>query len=210
MRQSRWTTRWQACLGLSFAVTLVLAGCGKSDTPSTASETTTPAAPVAKSTPTESVKTFLSAIKDGNDNDADRMLTALARQKTQEADLYVAPPGSATASFEVGEFEVDGKEAQVFCTWSDVDEDGNRHTDKIVWLLRNEPEGWRISGMATELFPGEDPLILNFENPEEMIKKQRAAEEEMIRRATATLQQTSPDQPVVKQAKQTEPDKQSK
>jgi hypothetical protein len=37
--------------------------------------------------------------------------------------------------------------------------------------------------MAESIFPGEPPLLLNFEDPEEMIKKIQWAREEIRRRA---------------------------
>jgi hypothetical protein len=167
---------------------VALTGCGSSDTAPTAAKGDAAATKVAGGdTPTDAIQTFLEAIRTGDDKSADLMLTAIARVKTKEADLHVAPPGSKTAKFSVGRHNVNGKEAHVESTWTDMDEEGKPQTDEIVWILRKEPEGWRISGMATELFPGEDPLVLNFENPEEMLKKQQQAEQEMIKRASATL-----------------------
>ncbi len=53
--------------------------------------------------PAEAVFTFLEAVRTGDDAKANEMLTQLAREKTSEIDMVVAPPGSETASFEVGE-----------------------------------------------------------------------------------------------------------
>ncbi len=69
------------------------------------------------------------------------------------------------------------------CTWTDIDDEGEPHADEIIWALRHEPEGWRIAGMATKIFEDQPPLLLNFEDPEDMQRKQRLAEEEMERRA---------------------------
>lgn len=178
-------------LALSWAA---LTGCGSSETPPTAATGANPAAKVAAAgdTPTDAIQTFLEAIRTGDDKAADMMLTEIARVKTKEADLHVAPPGSKTAKFTVGRQNVNGKEAHVESTWTDMDEEGKPQTDEIVWILKKQPEGWRISGMATELFPNEDPLVLNFENPEEMMKKQQQAEQEMIKRASATLTNGQP------------------
>lgn len=177
-------------LALSWAA---LTGCGSSETPPTAA-TGASASKVAGAgdTPTDAIQTFLEAIRTGDDKAADLMLTEVARVKTKEADLHVAPPGSKTAKFAVGRHNINGKEAHVESTWTDMDEEGKPQTDEIVWILRKEPEGWRISGMATELFPGEEPLVLNFENPDEMMKKQQQAEQEMIKRASATLTNGQP------------------
>ncbi|HEX4148657.1 MAG TPA: hypothetical protein VHY20_06705 [Pirellulales bacterium] len=139
---------------------------------------------------------FLEAVKTGNDAGAAAMLTKLARQKTTEMQLVVAPPGSSTAAYQVGEVEFIGSEgAHVASTWTDIAEDGKPHTDTIVWILRRDPEGWRIAGMGTRIFEDQPPLLLNFEDPEEMIRKQRVAEEEMQRRAQTASQAKRPASP---------------
>ena len=76
---------------------------------------------------------------------------------------------------------VDGG-AHVASDWSDVGPDGHMHTDRIVWILRKETEGWRIAGMASKVFPDRPPVILNFEDPEDMMRQQQMAEEELARR----------------------------
>jgi hypothetical protein len=163
-----------------------LSGCGSSGAP--AESKTNPAeSAISTATPPDAVKAFLQAIKVGDEKTADDMLTKIAREETKKADLHVAPPGSDTANYKIGKHVIEGKEAKVSSTWTDVDEEGKPQTDEIVWLLKLEPEGWRICGMATELFPDEEPLILNFEDPKEMIAKQEKAEAEMVRRATAEL-----------------------
>jgi hypothetical protein len=161
-------------------------GCnsGTSDAPTT---TTTGNSASASSTakPNEVVRTFLEAIRTGNDDLASQMLTEVARTETQKHELVVAPPGSDTARFEVGEVEYVVKDelAHVSSKWTDVGEDGQPHSDDIVWALRLDPKGWRIAGMATTVFPNEPPLLLDFEKPEEMIQQQKMAEAEMQRRA---------------------------
>lgn len=169
----------------SFVLAIALAtaaGCGQSSTSggSAARPTGT------NEGPDRAVASFLEAVKAGNDAVAAGMLTKVARQKTTEMQLVVAPPGSTTASYQVGEVEFIGNQgAHVASTWTDIAEDGKPHTDTIVWILRRDPEGWRISGMGTRIFDDRPPLLLNFENPEDMIAKQREAEQEMERRAQA-------------------------
>jgi hypothetical protein len=134
------------------------------------------------------VRDFLQAIKAGDETVSNELLTPLARQKTAELDMAVAPMGSETASFTVGEVELPeeggGELAHVASTWTDVD-DGQEHTDEILWVLRREEEGWRIGGMATKIFEDEPPLLLDFEDPADMRRKQQLAEAEMERRARA-------------------------
>jgi len=135
--------------------------------------------------PDQVVCTFLEAVRTGNDAQASLMLTELARQETQKHELVVAPPGSDTAKFEVGDVEIVAKDelAHVASKWTDIGEDGQPHSDDIVWALRRDPQGWRIAGMATKIFPEEPPLLLDFEQPEEMMRQQQMAEQEMQRRA---------------------------
>ena len=58
-------------------------------------------------------------------------------------------------------------------------------TDNMLWLVRKDSEGWRILGIAAEVFPGEPPLLLNFEEPEKTNEKIRWLREEVRRRAAA-------------------------
>lgn len=168
-----------------------LTGCGSSETPAptpTAQSSAPPAVTAAKSTSTTSdysaatatpdgtVKAFLSAIKQGDDKQAEAMLTDIARQRTRERDLYVAPPGTESASYEVGEFEIEEDKAQVASTWTDLGQDGQPHTEVIVWLLRKEKGAWQIAGLATNVAPGAAPLILNFEDPDDMLFKLESAD----------------------------------
>ncbi len=177
-----------------------LAGCGKPSAPASIASQESPGQPATQAdaptaeTPQGAVTIFLSAVCAGNDAHAASMLTDLARQKTAEMDLEVAPPGSDTAEFRIGAIELVGEDAaRVACTWSDLDEDGRRGEEQILWVLRREEPGWRIAGMAPTIFPGEPPLLLNFEDPEEMFEKLQWVQEEAMRRAQAEVLQTEPD-----------------
>jgi hypothetical protein len=176
---------------LASLILVFAAGCGSQSTTTTADAANGKGGAVAAAKPgaggpDDAVREFLESIRVGDEAKAAKMLTPIAREKTSEMHMVVAPPGSPTAKFEVTEVEMvadDG--AHVASTWSDVDEDGSRHSDQILWILRKEPEGWRVAGMATKIFEDALPIILNFEDPQDMIRKQKLAEEEMNRRATA-------------------------
>lgn len=134
--------------------------------------------------PAAAVFAFLEAVRTGDDEKAASMLTEMARKKTAEMDIEVAPPGSDTARFEIGKVTLlPGDRAQVAATWSDLDANSRRRTDEVVWMLRREPKGWRIGGVAATVFKDKPPLLLNFEDPEEMLRKQQWVQEEMRRRA---------------------------
>lgn len=201
---------------------LVMAGCGGQQEPA-AAPSGAPAAPPAENTtaqqtttapsetPAQVVHRFLEAIRVGDDQLAESLLTPLALEKTREFEIAVAPPGSATAAFTVGQVELvqEGLGAHVASSWTDVDETGEQHADNLVWFLRLEDHGWRVAGMAARLFPEEPPLFLNFEDPEDMIRKQEMAAQEVQRRimeAEAAYQQQQPEteleQPVERSAEQ--------
>lgn len=179
----------------------IFSGCGRSenqplaahDTDEAAAGTENDAADVATDPVADMqaaanvVRDFLQAIKSGDETISNELLTPLARQKTSELDMAVAPMGSETANFTVGEVELpaegDGELAHVASTWTDIDDDGQEHSDEILWVLRREDEGWRIGGMATKVFEDQPPLLLDFEDPVDMRRKQQLAEAEMERRA---------------------------
>jgi hypothetical protein len=171
--------------GLSVALTasLLTLGCGEANT-SPGGATSEIAASEA-ATPEAATQTFLEAVRTGNDAKAASMLTPLARQKTSEKEMVVAPPGSDTATFTICDVELIDSGAHVASDWTDVDEHGRMHTDRIVWILRKVPDGWRIAGMATKVFDDRAPVVLNFEDPDEMLRQQQAAEEEIARRESA-------------------------
>jgi len=162
----------------------IAGGCNKSETSGPGTTTAGVAADVPNQ-PERVVQEFLEAVRTGNDARATQMLTETAQRETQKHDLVVAPPGSDTASFKIGEVEyvVKDEVAHVASQWTDTGEDGKPHSDEIIWALRRDNGAWRIAGMAAKLFPGEPPLLLDFEDPEDMIRKQQMAEAEMQRRA---------------------------
>jgi hypothetical protein len=145
-------------------------------------------------TPEKAVAVFLEAVRKGDDERAAGMFTPLAREKAAGMGIQVAPKGSDTASFQVGPkveyLAEDG--ARVQSKWTDLDKDNKKRTDEITWMVRKEPEGWRVAGMATPVFEGEPPLLLDFENPQETMQKLELLRREMERRAqseTASAQE---------------------
>ena len=49
-----------------------------------------------------------------------------------------------------------------------MDVQGNVKETEIIWITRLEQQQWRVAGMATMPFAGGSPLVLNFEDPEQM------------------------------------------
>lgn len=136
--------------------------------------------------PVAATKVFLEAVRTGDDEKVVAMFTQLARQQAGELNRQFAPVGSDTARYEVSEkveyLAEDG--ARVMSTWTDLGADGKPRSDEIMWMLRKEPEGWRIAGMAAVIFPGEPPLLLDFENMKETLRKVELLAEELERRQT--------------------------
>jgi hypothetical protein len=134
------------------------------------------------------VVAFLEAIRRGDDAAARGLLSVTARTKTEELGLSVAPPVEDTATYAIKGSEVvseDGEVVHVATTWTDTDPDGFQTTDNVVWVVRLDPEGWRVVGMAMRIFDDLPPLLLNFEDPEDMLAKQEMVAAELQRRATA-------------------------
>ncbi|MFZ5833290.1 MAG: hypothetical protein ACOY3P_24640 [Planctomycetota bacterium] len=190
---------------LAASAAMMVAGCGRqSETPATAPDDAAAMQHLSESIATNSdptnvarleppaaaVAEFLEAVRTGNDEKATAMLTSVAREKAVANNGGVRPPASDTACFEVGAVQWIGDDgARVGSTWTDVDVgSGEPQTDEALWVLRKEADGWRIAGVAATVFDGEPPLLLNFEDPEEMQRKQQWVREEIVRRSTTALQ----------------------
>ena len=78
----------------------------------------------------------------------------------------------------------DHKIAHVSTRWIELDETGKLRTDKATWICHKEPEGWRVAGFDAYVFDGEDPLHLDFEDPDGFAKQQKWLLDEINRRAT--------------------------
>jgi len=141
------------------------------------------------------VEAFLDAVRRGDDATARGMLTKVARAKTEEMGMSVAPPVADTATYAVRECEIvseAGDVAHVATVWTDVAADGSRSSENVVWVVRLDPEGWRVVGMALRVFDDMPPLLLNFEDPDDMIAKQEMVAAELERRAREPAQPQSP------------------
>ena len=136
--------------------------------------------------PSAAVHRFLEAARTGNDKVTTAMLTKLARQSLEKLGRSMSPSASDTARFEIVEVQMVAEDgARVCCVWTDLDKDNHEKSYEMVWMARKEEEGWRIAGMATEVFKGEPPLVLNFENPDELLEKEKMLGEEIRRREAA-------------------------
>lgn len=187
-------------LAAALTASLLTVGCGKSASPDSATASaeasSAAAVPADPRDPEAIVAEFLEAIRRGDDKKATSLLTTVARTKAEEMEMVVAPPASETATFKVLEQEIEGSAAQVGTDWTDLDDEGKPATYRTVWMLKKEKAGWRVSGMATRVFEDMAPVVLNFEDPVDMLRKQQQAEDEMARREAISeqrqAQETSP------------------
>jgi len=125
------------------------------------------------------VEIFLDSVREGDDETAAELLTDVARTETEKAGLVVQTPGTPGATYEVGQAEfptVDRSGAHVKSTWTETDEYDDLISWEVIWILRKQPQGWRIAGMATQTEEEGPYQFLNFEQPEEMLKLLQAAQ----------------------------------
>jgi hypothetical protein len=148
------------------ALTLTVGCGGGSDAPAAVAQKTAsgtvPSDPIAKV-----VYEFFDAVRQGQMEAAKQRLTPLALQRITANKMNIAPPGSPTASFQVGQVTArQDNHALVSLTWSDVDADGKRYNEFIHCELRIDAGQWRICGMAQDLGPGRPPVVMDFESPQ--------------------------------------------
>jgi len=196
-------------LGLMVACGASFIGCsGKSGSETSASATASSANQAANAThqvpglpdtatPDQVVTVFLDALKSGNKATTAALLTAKAREETSKRNLDVDPQAAPDSRYVVRPAEILPKNpsgAHVTSVWTEVYQNERGETVQanyeIVWVLRREKEGWRLAGMATELVPGQDPQFLNFEDPDDMIRKRDEAIAAMQAPAAQTAQQS--------------------
>ena len=136
-----------------------------------------PIAVPATALPDQVVTVFLNALRSGDSPTTESLLTSRARQELAKHSLSVDVVSAPNATYQVRPAEVlqaDPNGAHVNSVWTEKFDDGEE-TYEIVWALRRQPEGWRLAGMAMQLIPGQTMQFLNFEDPEDMLKKKDEA-----------------------------------
>jgi hypothetical protein len=201
------------CLGVGMLIVLSVGvvGCTKqpaastpaesspnSAAPATASMAAQPAAPVtqpiavpANASPEQVVTVFLNALRGGDSPTTESLLTSTARQELAKHSLSVDVQSAPNALYQVQPAEAvpgDPNGAHVKSVWTEKFDDGDETYD-IIWAVRRQPEGWRLAGMAMELIPGQPMQFLNFENPEDMLRKKDEAIATLQGPAAETAQQ---------------------
>ena len=185
-------------MGLA-AMALLAFGCSKSTdhgttqaTPAAASNPATAPTAAPSQDAKEVVSSFLEAIRKGDNEAATKFLDKSRPPESRGKRSLVCPAANDGAKIEVEDavYPTPSHDiAHVPTRWIDLDETGKPRTDKATWVCRLEPEGWRVAAFAAYVFEGEDPLLLSFEDPDDMAKKQNWLKEEIDRRAK---QETTP------------------
>lgn len=127
--------------------------------------------------PDQVMAVFLDALKAGDQATTASLLTKKALEETSKRQLSVCPEATPHMQYEISQVGVladNPNGAHVAVRWTEKYQDGDVSYD-VTWVLRRQPEGWRVAGMAMELIPGQGQEFLNFEDPEDMLAKQEAA-----------------------------------
>jgi hypothetical protein len=127
--------------------------------------------------PEEVVQRFCEAFRNGDQEGVNANLTAAARKE----DLIKA--AKTEAQFSVGKAVYHSEsQAEVETKWQTIDERGQTSENSGTWLLRLEPEGWRIFGMKTvesELEKNRN-VTLNFEDRVQFARTRQAVYQERV------------------------------
>ena len=107
--------------------------------------------------PSAVVAQFYEALRKGNDLAIAGLLTDRAREETSKSGLGIQSQASESLSYEIRETEfvsdqMDG--AHVRTMWLEPDRAGQMTTTEVIWVLRKQRNGWKISGMATPVVEG--------------------------------------------------------
>ncbi len=175
-----------ATLRLPVVLTLALlsaslSGCGSQETASTtppaAKPTPPPAAAPAIHPSEQVVAQFLDRVRRGDQSQpAAALLTETARTVLRSLGREVMPIGTPESRFEVTRSSAtaaaDGSPSSddrlVHTIWTEPAADGSTSQYQVVWAVIRQSVGWRISGLAMEPSPGEEMVVMDFENPEAM------------------------------------------
>jgi len=111
---------------------------------------------------------FSDSIRRGDKETTIKLITLAARKEIQRRGMTIDPPGSPEASYKIGEvkfLDEDKDAAYVESVWIEPGVDGQpSQQTEVVWAVNKEPEGWRISGLAIDMGPNEQPTLVDFEN----------------------------------------------
>jgi hypothetical protein len=134
------------------------------------------------SDPKEIVRVFLEAMRKGDGQQLAALFTDAARREIERQGIAIEPPGSAQATFTIGDATMEDGEVLVSSTWLEPEVEGQPpQTMEVVWVLHKDVPGWRIAGMVVATGPSEDDIeIVNFENLDEPTAEQPLPPQERV------------------------------
>ena len=120
---------------------------------------------VLPSEPKEIVRVFLDAMREGRGEQLAALFSTNARAEIQKQGIKIEPPGSAQATFEIGEAVPKDDAMLVSSLWKEpATAVGEMPQEmEVVWELRKEAVGWRVCGMIVDPGTGEEYEVVNFE-----------------------------------------------
>jgi hypothetical protein len=157
---------------------------------------TQPIAVPAAAAPDQVITVFLNALRTGDSPTTESLLTAKAREELTKHSMSVDVQSAPNAIYEIRAAQIladNSGGAHVSSLWTEKFDNGDE-TYEIVWVLRHQPEGWRVAGMMMQLLPEQQAQFLNFENPEDMMKKREEAMASLEQPAAQTAQQPATPQ----------------
>lgn len=125
--------------------------------------------------PNEVVALFFDSMRRGDEVQTAGLLTTKAREELAKYELVVQPPGSPTATYQVGRVSFLDNDKDAAYVESILNEPtGNGQETKpweIVWAMHLESDGWKIAGFAFEISEDQPPMVVDFENGADMKAK---------------------------------------
>jgi hypothetical protein len=148
----------------------VCGGCSKSETPAKAPGTTPP--PKIAATLNEpaalAAHGFLTALIKGDTQAATQHLTPQAVQQFANSGQRFTALGPETMQFRLGEMrKVSDTQALVQCILVDKQADETPQEQEICCVVKSVDGQWRVSGIVVDLPGNTQPIVLDFERPEQ-------------------------------------------
>lgn len=145
--------------------------------------------------PNEVVALFFESMRRGDEVQTAGLLTMKAREELAKYGLVVQPPGSPTATYQVGRvsfLDNDKDSAYVESILNEPTGVGQETKPwEIVWAMRLENDGWKIAGFAFEISPDQAPMVVDFENGADMKAKIEGVQQPATQPGTQPPTQTA-------------------
>lgn len=170
---------------------LFLSGCGGGAAePAAGSSASVPETPQAAV-----VREFLQAVQEGNRDAASKRLTAQAVKAFEEHDVPFLPAAITSGSFQLGKTVESGRTHFVQCIWTDHDAAPGARSEKIQWMVKEDGgSGWRIFGLAVYMEEQGENMVINFEQPQELLLRRDPPQEQAATAGSAGDTSTAPAQ----------------